>query len=134
VFDLSGINWLAVIVAAVAHVVIGAIWYGPLFGARWQAATGRTQAEMGSGMSAIAISAVASLVMAAALALLLTALNTVDLPTGLAVGVLAGVGFVGTSTVINGSFENRAPLVTGLFVAYEVIAIAVMGAILGAWQ
>jgi hypothetical protein len=36
--------------------------------------------------------------------------------------------------VINGSFENRSPLVTGLFVAYEVIAIAVMGAILGAWQ
>jgi hypothetical protein len=35
------INWLAVVVAAVATFVLGGVWYGPLFGRVWRAAEGR---------------------------------------------------------------------------------------------
>ncbi len=32
---LSNINWLAVIVAAIAYFALGALWYSPLFGKKW---------------------------------------------------------------------------------------------------
>jgi hypothetical protein len=30
-----GINWLAILVCAILSIVVGAIWYGPLFGKIW---------------------------------------------------------------------------------------------------
>ena len=41
-FDiLSDLNWLAVLVAALAYFAIGAVWYAPfLFGNAWAAAGG----------------------------------------------------------------------------------------------
>jgi len=31
----SNINWLAVLVAAIAYFALGALWYSPLFGKKW---------------------------------------------------------------------------------------------------
>ena len=29
------VNWLAIVAGMVANMVVGALWYGPLFGKRW---------------------------------------------------------------------------------------------------
>jgi len=35
--DASNMNWLAIIVAALANFLLGGLWYSPiLFGKRWQ--------------------------------------------------------------------------------------------------
>ena len=34
------INYLAVVLATVAAMLVGWVWYGPLFGKRWRALTG----------------------------------------------------------------------------------------------
>ena len=39
---LSELNFLAVVVAAIAPMVIGGIWYGPLLGRQWMSAHGYT--------------------------------------------------------------------------------------------
>ena len=39
---LTEVNFLAVAVAALAPMVIGGIWYGPLFGKLWMSAHGYT--------------------------------------------------------------------------------------------
>jgi len=36
-------NWLAVILATLAFFMLGAIWYGPLFGEIWMVGTGLTE-------------------------------------------------------------------------------------------
>ena len=128
------INILAVIAATVAHQLIGLLWYGPLFGKMWLRGIGRTQEELGSGTQAIIVASLAALVMAFALALLLTVPERVDVVTGLTFGALTGVGFVATTTVINGAFEQRSWTVILLFAAYEIITLIVMGAILAAWR
>ena len=43
--DLSGLNWLAILVATVAAFVLGGLWYGPLFGKAWMAALGKTEED-----------------------------------------------------------------------------------------
>ena len=41
--DLASLNWLAIIVAALASFAIGSLWYSPvLFGKVWQRETGIT--------------------------------------------------------------------------------------------
>ena len=41
-FDTLGdLDWLALIVAGVAVFAVAYVWYGPLFGKQWRAATGR---------------------------------------------------------------------------------------------
>ena len=47
-FDYLGeLDWLAVIVGAIAVMILGWLWYGPLFGKAWSRATGNA---MQSGM------------------------------------------------------------------------------------
>ena len=44
-----GVNYFAVIVAAVVAMVIGFAWYSPqVFGNRWMAYLGTTQAQLGN--------------------------------------------------------------------------------------
>ena len=46
-FDYSAVNWLAVIIAAVANIVISTVWYLPqVFGKQWSTLLGR---EMNTG-------------------------------------------------------------------------------------
>jgi hypothetical protein len=49
-FDALGdLNWLAVIVAALAYFAIGAVWYAPpVFGKAWMAAGGMAMPEAGT--------------------------------------------------------------------------------------
>lgn len=47
IFDTS---WLAVILATIVAFMIGAIWYGPLFGEVWQAASGMTEERTSASM------------------------------------------------------------------------------------
>ena len=133
-FHPEQINWLAVLAATVAHQVIGFLWYGPIFGKMWMRAVGLTEEQVGSGASSIAIASLAALVMSAAFALLLTIGTGVTLVTGVIWGLVLAIGFVVTTTVINGVFERRNWTVIGLFAAYETVTLAVMGAILGAWR
>ncbi|NNC72085.1 MAG: DUF1761 domain-containing protein [Sphingomonadaceae bacterium] len=44
--DIFAVNWLAVVLAALAGFVVGGIWYGPLLGKRWMAAIGMTEDDM----------------------------------------------------------------------------------------
>ena len=40
--ELTGLNWLAILVATLVGFALGGIWYGPVFGDAWLAALGKT--------------------------------------------------------------------------------------------
>ena len=74
---MSNINWVALIAAAVASMVVGFIWYGPLFGKAWMKLTGKK--EMGDKKEmpkTYAILFAASLVTAYVLSVLGASFNT----------------------------------------------------------
>ena len=51
---LFDVNWLAVVLAALAGFVVGGIWYGPVMGKRWMGAVGLTEEQIkGGSMAAI---------------------------------------------------------------------------------
>lgn len=44
--DLLDVNWLAVVLAALAGFVVGGIWYGPIMGKSWMVAVGKTEEDL----------------------------------------------------------------------------------------
>ena len=134
--QLGEINYLAVLVAAVAHMAIGFLWYAPLFGETWMRAAGRTREEVAAAdrTIAFAVSTLSTLVMAFALALVLTVPEQVDVVTGIAFGLIAAVGFVAPAVATAAVFEGRPNTLTLLTIGYELVSLVAMGAILGAWR
>ncbi|WP_117212911.1 DUF1761 domain-containing protein [Allorhizocola rhizosphaerae] len=144
------INYLAVIVAAIAGFGIGAVWYAPpVFGSTWQRLTGRTGGKGlprdpatlrgaspkppdGSSVLPTMITAFAVTV-AGVLALALFIGRDAGVGPGLAAGLAAGVGIATVAILINGIFEARSPVLMAINSGYQIVLFAVAGAILGAW-
>jgi len=131
-----GVNYLAVVVAAVVALVIGFIWYSPrVFGNRWMAYLGTTQAQLGNpGPTGIAVGVVASLLNAWVLAVLSLNLGGKTLTDGVLLGVLAWLGFMATITAAQISFEKKP---WGLWVlnnVHNLLVQVIMGAIVTAWR
>ena len=131
-----GVNYLAVIVAAVVALVIGFIWYSPrVFGNRWMAYLGTTQAQLGNpGPTGMLVGVVASLLNAWVLALLALNLGGKSVTDGVLLGVLAWLGFMATITAAQISFEKKS---WGLWVlnnAHNLLVQVIMAAIVTAWR
>jgi hypothetical protein len=47
--NLFDVNWIAIVVAALAGFAVGGIWYGPIMGKKWMGAVGLTEEQIQSG-------------------------------------------------------------------------------------
>lgn len=130
------VNWLAVFAGVVAMQALGALWYGVVFRDMWLRAIGMdpAQTERQSPGGEMAIGAFASLVSVAVLAVILTAFADPGVADGVAVGAMAGIGFVGAATFMNGAYEQKEPVLSALFGAYYTVGLMIAGAIVGAWR
>jgi len=91
---LSNINLLAVLVAGIAHMLTGLIWYWPkFFGNIW---AGLTRAELKPAPQWLAAGLIGHQVIALALAIIVTLANATTVLGGIAVGGLVWLGFVVT--------------------------------------
>lgn len=128
------LNWLAVVVAAVTQMILGFLWYGPIFGKTWLAAMAKTQDQLtGAGMAG-AVSAGAALITAIALGLVINNVGATTIGDGVIWGVILSAGLVVTSQISNAMFEQRSGTVVLLYSSYQVVGTAMMGAIIAGWQ
>ena len=133
----AGVNYLAIVIAAVASWLLGAAWYGAL-GERWMAALGATKAElMGpSGRPSpapFAIAFLAELVMAWTLAGIIGHAGPVTVANGLICGALAWAGFVATTLLVNHSYSRAKRALTWIDGGHWLAVFLVQGAVLGAF-
>ena len=131
-----GVNYLAVVVAAVVALVIGFVWYSPpVFGNRWMAYLGTTQAQLGNpGPTGMAVGIVASLLNAWVLAVLSLNLGGKSITDGIMLGALAWLGFMATITAAQISFEKKP---WGLWIlnnAHNLLVQVLMAAIVTIWR
>jgi hypothetical protein len=127
----ANVNWLAVVVAAVANVVIGAVWFLPqAFGARYLALTGRT--GVGAQPTAgYAVAIVSALVSAAILEVLAKSLGAQTLSEGVVLGVVVWLGFIATWSAVSAVFDGRSWKFWAIVNGNAVITFVVMGAVIG---
>ncbi|WP_290708155.1 DUF1761 domain-containing protein [Flavihumibacter sp. CACIAM 22H1] len=135
---MSTINWLAVLAAGLSAFVVGGIWYSPgLFGRIWMKESGLTEEGIRSGNKGkiFGFTAIFSLLMAVNLAMFLvdTAEVKTDLAWGATAGFLAGI-WTFCAIAIHSLFELKSwkhILING---GYSVVALVLMGAIIGLWR
>ena len=129
-------NYLAVIVAAIAYWLLGAIWYGVVFGEAWMALEHMT-AEQARSMNPVlpyVITLVLNVLIAYALAQICIWRNADTLGRGASVGVLLWVGFVGPVTFTTYMYEMRPKELYAINQFFPLAGFVLMGAILGGWK
>lgn len=136
---MTGLNLLAVLVGAIVLMVLGALWYGPLFGKAWMAATGRTtmgDAEGGGAAMAksYGLTFVGALIASAVMAWVIGAASVTDVVGGAVTGIMIAIGFVATSSLGTVVFEQRPVALYAINTAYTLVGYALVGAVLGAWR
>ncbi len=129
------VNWLAVVVATVAQMALGFLWYSPiLFARQWIVASGLKESDLGDPGPAYALTVVGAFVEAFVVALFVGATGAKTLTDGALVGLVAGIGFIATAFGAEYIFNKRGMNLYLITVGYQVLGLVVMGAILGAWR
>ena len=135
--DFGDLNYLAVIVAAVASFALGAGWYG-VFAKPWMEETGITREMVAENPAetykGYATAAVAWVVAALALSMLVQLTGADGIVDGLWLGLIAGIGLVAASQAPHFSFEIKSMRLFLIDEGYPVTALAIAGIILGVWQ
>ncbi len=130
--DLSAINYLAVLAAGVVHLAVGLVWYSRrLFGDAW---VSLTHATLEPAVRWMPVAAVGHLLIAFVLAILIRFAGGPTLTAGIAVALLAWIGFVLTLEAGELVWEKipfRLFLIRG---GEHLVALSAAGAILGTWQ
>jgi hypothetical protein len=134
--DISTINWLAVLTAALSTFILGGLWYSPLlFYKSWARENNFKEEDLKKRNMAkvFGFSFLWSLVMSFNLAMYLNDKNT-DATWGATAGFLAGFGWVAMAIFILGLFENKSLRYMLINAGYMVLSFIVMGLIIGAWR
>lgn len=128
------VNLVAVVVAAVASMVVGMLWYGPLFGKKWVELSGVRMSDIESKKSEMPktylIAFIGALVAAFVLAGFLKYAQAVTPVDGAVVGAMAWLGFVATVSLGNVLWEGKPVSLYLLNNGYNLVNFAVMGAVI----
>jgi len=136
---LSHINWLAVLVAAVAYFVLGALWYSKaLFGTKWAQLTklDMNNPDLKKGMGGMMISTfVLILVVCFALEILIVKINfEQELSYGIKLGLLTGLAFATTAVSITYVYERKPTNLYLINTGYHVVGHVIAAIILVLWR
>ena len=131
------INYLTVLLAAVASMVLGFLWYGPVFGKAWMRLSGKTMEDMKGGknemMRGYVLGFLASAVMAFILAFFAKTLGVADIRQAFTLSALVWIGFFATSSLSGVLWEKQPWSLYFLNIAYQFVNVFVMTAIVTLW-
>lgn len=139
---MHSLHWLAILVAAVASMILGFLWYSPLlFAKAWAREMGydlNDKAKMDemrkSAGPAYAGSLAASLLSSFTLALILHGMRAESLHFGMMASFHIWLGFVATVQFTGALFAKQSMKLFAINTGYQLVCYLVMGAILVLWK
>jgi len=136
--DSVNLNWLAILVAGVINMVIGAIWYSPMvFGKTWMKEMGMKEGDAMGGKSMVQsylITFIGALLMGYALAMAVAWQGGSMSSDGMMVAFWLWLGFaivIPLNDVIFGKKTWNFWMLNG---AYYLVVLLVNGALLATWH
>lgn len=131
----TNISYLGILISAVVSMIIGALWYGPLFGKPWMKMMGLTKKDMEKakkkGMWKLYLANfIAVFVMAFVLMHIIIHVGAVTIWEGVQTGFWVWLGFIATVMLGTVIWEGKPLKLYLLNVGYYLISLLVMGAIL----
>ena len=133
--SLDDLNWLAILVAALAFFAAGAVWYQPkVMGSRWMKAAGVDPSTASTSPWIFVGTLVAYFLMAMVLAMISQGIGASSLGDGLVLGLVTGVVFVGAQAWVNASYEGRSMNLVLVNGGIGVIGHVIMAIIVTVWD
>ena len=131
---LGSVNWIAIVVATVASMALGFVWYMVL-AKQWMAAINKTREQVmaaSGGATPYILAALMQLIMAYSLALFIPRLmGATTISTGLIVALHAWLCFVITSMIINHRYQGSKWSLTLIDGGYLLGVLLVQGLVIG---
>jgi hypothetical protein len=137
--DFSSFNIFAIFLATVAGFAAGALWFSPkTFFPMWWRALGKPADEVpgkGTNMGAIFTSLVGSMfIQAIILSGVINGLyESASIAQGALIAIALGIGIVAMSSIGHRLFAGQGFLAWALEAGNDIVALAVMGAIIAAF-
>ena len=128
----AGLNYLAILVAAITAFATGAVWYG-ILGNRWLAALGKTRDEIKPTPLPFVIAFVAELIMAFVLAGIIGHMGEVTIHIGIMSALFVWAGFVATTVVVNNAYQGTPWSLPLIDAGHWLAVLLVMGLVIGAF-
>jgi hypothetical protein len=131
-----GVNYLAIVIAAIIAWISGAVWY-IAFGKTWIAALGMTPEKMEATNTfgfylPFILLFLADLIIGWALATLLSHLGTHTVQSGPVIAGLCWLGFVLSTMLVNNSFAKRDRRLIIIDGGHWLLVLLLMGTVIGA--
>lgn len=131
------INVVAVVIAAVVHFALGAAWFTTL-AKPWMAGLRMSEAELDAArqnpsLMPYLMAFLCNLILAYAIAWVLTRMETQNAGAGLKAGAVIGV-VAAAAMITEFGFELRPGLFKAIAAGYPLVGCIIMGAIIGAWK
>lgn len=143
---MHDVNLFAVLVAGIVPMVIGALWYGPIFGQRWMALMEKTEEELREGFNPLktyGVSFVLALVTAFVIAQLVAEVSPESVSSaeggggsamvGVHVALMALIAFVLPVTHQSVTFEGRKAGLAWLNIGYNGVALLAQAVVIAVW-
>lgn len=131
----QNLNWLAIFVAALSAFLLGSLWYSPmLFAKRWMKENGFTPDPMKNSTMVKIFGLSFLLMLFASFNLAMFVGKGAGIAFGATAGFLAGFGWVFAFMGVIYLFERKSLALFLINAGYSVVALSLMGMIIGAWQ
>ncbi|OGI18970.1 MAG: hypothetical protein A3J06_04565 [Candidatus Moranbacteria bacterium RIFCSPLOWO2_02_FULL_48_19] len=139
------INTGAVLMAAVAHMFIGFVWYSPVFfGKAWISLMGFNvdtpegkvawEERQKSMSKTWILTVLGAFIMAYALAYFMGMFFVETVMDALQVGFIAWLGFIATTSFINTLFTGKSKKLWAIDTCYSLVSMLIMSVIFVLWQ
>jgi hypothetical protein len=134
--NLFHVNLWAILASAVSQWILGALWYGKVFSARWKVLVGYDSTTTKPKFAALGMvsSIMSCLVLSFALANLVEWVGADRYSQGISVGFIAWLGFIAPPMITQHIYENRPFKLFAINGGYWLFAMAFGGSILAVWH
>ncbi len=129
------LNYVAIVVAGLIQYVLGALWYGPLFGKQWVRLMKIDPKKMDKSNMGLRYfgGLVTALLMTFILAHLVRYAGATTALEGMFIGVIGWLGFIATVAFGSVLWENKPFSLYVLNTGYYLVCLLISGVILAVW-
>ncbi|MBI4049845.1 MAG: DUF1761 domain-containing protein [Candidatus Doudnabacteria bacterium] len=128
------VNYLGVLIAAIASMVVAGIWFTGIFSKPWKRETGKSEEELKKGTkTGLIVSFILALVMAYALGVVMKFANADTAGEVLPIAFLVWLGFVIATSGQDYVTALRSRKLFFINNFYQLVSLVVMGLILLRW-
>jgi len=129
------VNWLAILICAVVSMIVGSIWYGPVFGKQWMKLVGFTKEELEKGKKDMpkvyGQMFLGSVITSYVLAVIISMAPEKSVMMGVTGAFWVWVGFIAAVKYSDVLFEKKPLKLYLIEIGYYLIFLTISGAILG---